>query len=245
MTSAFLFLIIKYDIIIIENKRLKIGEKQSMSKYKVGDKVRIVSAWDKGSIHNNRGKMDHWLGKIMTIRNVAGKYYHMEEDYKENSGCGWAWNEFMIAGLAERKSSTETKSAADPADRNFDDWVVVDREPRIGDYVRLTGKQWSFSAAGDVLRVTDKMDGDGPYLVAVKDHIKTKNTPQQSHDPEYKWCYYGRYFEVIEPHESYKPCETRYKYVGIGFAALGEIRYLSEEQLEASGNKNFFRKAIE
>lgn len=216
-----------------------------MSKYKVGDKVRIVSAWGKRSIHNTQGKMDHWLGKVMTIRVAEGRYYRMQEDLKENCGRGWGWNDAMIAGLAEPKSFIETKSSKDPADRNFDDWVVVDREPRIGDYVRLTGKQWFFSAVGDILRVTDKMDGDGPYLVAVKDHIKTENAPQQSHDPEYKWCYYGRYFEVIEPRESYKPCETRYKYVGIGFAALGEIRYLSEEQLEASGNKNFYRKVIE
>lgn len=216
-----------------------------MSKYKVGDKVRIVSAWGEGSIHNTRGKMDHWLGKIMTIRNADGCCYRMVEDLMENYSCGWAWNDAMIAGLAESESSTKTKSSKDPADRNFDDWVVVDRKPRIGDYVRLTGKQWSFSTEGDILRITDKMDGDGPYLIAVKDHIKTKNTPQQSHDPEYKWCYWGRVFEVIEPRESYKPCETHYKYVGIGFAALGEIRYLSEEQLEASGNKNFYRKVIE
>jgi hypothetical protein len=219
-----------------------------MSKYKVGDKVRIVSAWGEGSIHNTQGKMDHWLGKTMTICRVAeGNYYRMQEDWKENSGCGWAWNDAMIAGLVESKSFTETKSAADPADRNFDDWVVVDREPRIGDYVRLTGKQWSFSTVGDVLRVTDKMDGDGPYLVAVKDHIKTENAPQQNHNPEYKWCYYGRYFEVIEPRKTYtyKPCMVLYKCVDISSEDLGEISYLSQDQLVSKHFYTNYRKVIE
>ncbi len=210
-----------------------------MSKYKVGDKVRIVSAWGKGSIHNTQGKMDHWLGKIMTIRIAESGYYHMQEDWKESSGCGWAWNEAMIAGLVESKSSTETKSSKDPANRNFDDWVVVDRKPRIGDYVRLTGKQWSFSTKGDILRITGKMDGDGPYLIAVKDHIKTENVPHQNYDPEYKWCYDGRYFEVIEPRV------THYKCVDISSEKSGEIGYLSQDQLASKHFYTNYRKVIE
>ena len=48
-------------------------------KYKVGDKVRIVS--DKsGGNWNPSGKMDKWLGKVMTIRGIRGDSYMMEED---------------------------------------------------------------------------------------------------------------------------------------------------------------------
>lgn len=72
-----------------------------MAKYKVGDKVRIV---DHRTAHMNPfGEMDKWLGKVMTIRSVARFLpgYWMEEDYGENIGCGWAWEDDMISGLAE------------------------------------------------------------------------------------------------------------------------------------------------
>lgn len=70
-----------------------------MAKYKVGDKVRIV---DHRTGHmNNFGKMDKWLGKVMTIRECLLSGYWMEEDYGENIGYGWCWDDDMISGLAE------------------------------------------------------------------------------------------------------------------------------------------------
>lgn len=69
--------------------------------YKVGDKVRIVGY---RTVHmNHSGGMDKWLGKVMTIRSVDRFLpgYWMEEDYGENIGCGWAWEDDMISGLAE------------------------------------------------------------------------------------------------------------------------------------------------
>lgn len=77
-----------------------------MAKYKVGDKVRIVSK--RTFRMNNFGKMDKWLGKVMTIRS-AGQFssiYRMEEDYGENYGCGWLWDDSMIAGLANPDRSS-------------------------------------------------------------------------------------------------------------------------------------------
>ena len=72
-----------------------------MAKYKVGDKVRIVSkrpqrCWNP--------EMDEWLGGTMTIVasgiNKNGVYYLMNEDHRW--GCGfWYWYEDMIGGLAE------------------------------------------------------------------------------------------------------------------------------------------------
>ena len=77
-----------------------------MSKYKVGDKVRIVSEWGDGCYQNQDGYMDKWLGKIMTIRDVTkncGKLaYKMKEDREENRGLGWCWNEKCIAGIANK-----------------------------------------------------------------------------------------------------------------------------------------------
>nr|DAP26682.1 MAG TPA: hypothetical protein [Bacteriophage sp.] len=72
-----------------------------MAKYKVGDKVRIVSkrpqrCWNP--------YMDKHLGKTMTIIksgiNAEGVYYCMEEDRDDFLGH-WCWYENMIAGLAE------------------------------------------------------------------------------------------------------------------------------------------------
>lgn len=68
-------------------------------KYKVGDKVRIVD--HRTGPMNNFGKMDKWLGKVMTIRDLSSPGYWMREDYGENNGYGWLWDDDMISGLAE------------------------------------------------------------------------------------------------------------------------------------------------
>lgn len=72
-----------------------------MAKYKVGDKVRIVS---KRTQQCWNPYMDKYLGKTMTIIksgiNNEGVYYCMEEDRDDFLGH-WCWYEDMIAGLAE------------------------------------------------------------------------------------------------------------------------------------------------
>lgn len=70
-----------------------------MAKYKIGDKVRIVDY--RTYRMNDFGKMDKWLGKVMTIRECLLSGYWMEEDYGENIGFGWRWDDSMISGLAE------------------------------------------------------------------------------------------------------------------------------------------------
>lgn len=73
-----------------------------MSKYKVGDKVRIVS--ERTAEHWNP-QMDKWLGRVMTILSYGLDYrtgehdgYRMEEDQSERVN-GWYWWDDMIAGL--------------------------------------------------------------------------------------------------------------------------------------------------
>lgn len=70
-----------------------------MAKYKCGDKVRIVDHRTDNMHHF--GKMDKWLGKVMTIRECLLSGYWMEEDFGENIGFGWRWDDDMISGLAE------------------------------------------------------------------------------------------------------------------------------------------------
>ena len=61
-------------------------------KYKVGDRVRIVSE----EICWVSSEMDAYLGKVMTIKNIChDKFYLMIEDDSE-----WVWFDSMIAGLA-------------------------------------------------------------------------------------------------------------------------------------------------
>lgn len=65
-------------------------------KYKVGDKVKIVSK-KTGDCWSSDGKMDKWLGKVMTIKVVTDDYYRMEEDFHEGTlNMGWHWFEHMV-----------------------------------------------------------------------------------------------------------------------------------------------------
>ena len=73
-----------------------------MSEYKVGDRVRIVPL-DKLKACagiNHEGYMNHWAGKVMTIRACRGDDYRMIEDRGEWHG-GWYWSDAMIEGLVQ------------------------------------------------------------------------------------------------------------------------------------------------
>ena len=80
-----------------------------MAKYKVGDKVRIVS---KRTAEHWNPQMDKWLGRVMTIRRDEVDYltrehfgYRMEEDQSDRIS-GWYWWDDMIAGLANPDRSS-------------------------------------------------------------------------------------------------------------------------------------------
>lgn len=81
-----------------------------MAKYKVGDKVRIVS---KRTADHWNPEMDKWLGRVMTIRSDESDYltrghfgYKMEEDQMSERPSGWYWWDDMIAGLANPDRSS-------------------------------------------------------------------------------------------------------------------------------------------
>lgn len=82
-------------------------------KYKVGDKVRIVSKWNFCCMANSEGRMDKYRGTIMTVREVCNGFYRMVEDRGEHHGEGWRWYEPAIAGLA---STTFTKKDLESGD---------------------------------------------------------------------------------------------------------------------------------
>lgn len=95
-------------------------------KYKVGDKVRIVSKWGGRCWQNLDGEMDKWLGKVMTVRYVDEHWgYKMQEDEREHDGCGWYWNINCIAGLACENKIVITTDGTETLARLYDGKKVV------------------------------------------------------------------------------------------------------------------------
>ena len=103
------------------------GSEENKMKYKVGDKVRIVSEWGKGCCQSLNGKMDKWLGKIMTVRCVDFPRlgYRMVEDAEDNVGYGWLWTERSIAGLACEKKIVITSDGEKTLARLYDGNKII------------------------------------------------------------------------------------------------------------------------
>lgn len=80
--------------------------------YEVGDKVLVRPVGDLSQevrdYMNGDGLMDHWSGKIVTIRQKLkgsesfGGRYHIEEDIGEN-GNGWYWLGENFEPITENK----------------------------------------------------------------------------------------------------------------------------------------------
>lgn len=99
-------------------------------KYKVGDKVRIVServecgwtVWPEAK--------DQWQGETMTISKVWENSYDMAEDNGK-----WTWTDDMITGLAEDDISKEnTDSAGYISEKNYEV-----RENRMSEVAKMLG----------------------------------------------------------------------------------------------------------
>ena len=98
---------------------------ENKMKYKVGDKVRIVSEWGEGCCQSPTGRMDKWLGKVMTVRDVGITLYRMVEDIEDNESGGWAWTENCIAGLACENKIVITSDGEKTLARLYDGNKVI------------------------------------------------------------------------------------------------------------------------
>ena len=133
-------------------------------KYRVGDKVRIVSSWV-GGTQNSDGAMDCWLGKVMTIRNIIGGYhYRMKED-----NLTWCWFDHDIEGLVVSESTNYTKNAdglytvddKTMTEEEFNDRYIicyhcgnaVDKSDTI--YCETNGEEYCIDCADNILRYCD------------------------------------------------------------------------------------------
>ena len=103
------------------------GSEENKMKYKVGDKVRIVSKWGKGCCQSPYGGMDKWLGKVMTVISVNcdNSYYKMREDKSEQAGYGWYWYENSIEGLACENKIVITTDGTETLARLYDGNKVI------------------------------------------------------------------------------------------------------------------------
>lgn len=138
-------------------------------KYKVGDKVRIVKDKSAGGAWNSEGKMDKWLGKVMTIKNIyAVDKCKMEEDSSEWLNNGWNWHEKMIEGLASE------------VEQNF----------KVGDKVKLTEGHW-FGKASELFEVMGD-DKSGSCSLSVRSLNKSSDYYNHA-----VWVF-PKWFELVE-----------------------------------------------
>lgn len=70
--------------------------KQEFEQLKPGDKVLICDHKDNHFQWNWSGKMDKWLGKVMTVKERDDSCVRMVEDQGEWIGGGWYWHPEMI-----------------------------------------------------------------------------------------------------------------------------------------------------
>ena len=86
------------------------------------------------------------------------------------------------------------------------EWRVVDRMPRVGDYIRLrTSGGYDFSKPGDILKV-DRTGISGLVFVYGKNH------PRPTDDPNFEWTYTKNEYEVVEKVTAVEPKPEPPKY---------------------------------
>lgn len=74
-------------------------------KYKVGDKVRVISSLKAGEKYGDEKftkVMEKYRGEVVTISKVYCNRYCIKEDYE-----GWYWTDEMFEGLAEDELTAE------------------------------------------------------------------------------------------------------------------------------------------
>lgn len=99
-----------------------------------------------------------------------------------------------------------------------DEWRVVDRPAKVGDYIRLRSSGgFCFSRPGDILKVDDVKTSTGAVYVLGKNH------PRDTTDPDWPWFYTRKEFEVVERVDAKK--EEKPKYNGKVVCVESVFRY--------------------
>lgn len=87
-------------------------------RFKVGDKV-IVKSFSRRPMHwNPEGKMDKWMGKVVTIKSSMDEdSYLIKEDKEENSAFGWSWRENDLLPIPKPGDRVKIRTWADMANQ--------------------------------------------------------------------------------------------------------------------------------
>lgn len=91
---------------------------EELKSLKPGDRVRIVREWT-GVNQALDGSMDHWLGKIMTVKyGIKNNAVRMVEDEGERSFAsvdysGWFWYQDMIDEIIDEAAESAAPLSMD------------------------------------------------------------------------------------------------------------------------------------
>lgn len=66
----------------------------------VGMKVKIVDQWNAHTCQNPDGRMDRWLGQIVTVAELVGGAVFIEED-EAGGSIHWLWNKHCIDHIVQ------------------------------------------------------------------------------------------------------------------------------------------------
>lgn len=118
-------------------------------KYKVGDKVKIVDKFTPDCHPNSEGRMNKYLGTVMTIEKVFPGWYKMKED--KGDVRRWSWYPDSIEGKVVEES--EYKKVEEPV------------EPFPNGTLVKTVENIFLDVKRDMLGKVVYKDTDGTYLV--------------------------------------------------------------------------------
>jgi hypothetical protein len=110
-----------------------------------------------------------------------------DDKFNFNVGAKLAFDRLMENG--------EKKADGDDGKK----WRVVNRKAKVGDYIRLRGKSYSFNKKGDILRA-DEVSPSGVV------GVRGSNHPRNTNDGNFLWNYAPCEYEVVEPIKA----ETKY-----------------------------------
>ncbi len=94
------------------------------NKFKVGDKVLLKN--ERGGHWNSSGKMDKYKGQIVTITEIRGSSFYIEEDCGENGGFKWSFEFDNIERIANDITLSDLQFADILTLRNGEKYVVAD-----------------------------------------------------------------------------------------------------------------------
>lgn len=94
---------------------------------KPGTKVRVRNYDKRPFSWNSEGKMDKYIGKVVTVRAIVGKQVKIKEDENENCNNGWYWHVEDFVPVKFTKSDLKDGMMLETADGNKYLWLHGER----------------------------------------------------------------------------------------------------------------------